>query len=199
MKKLVCCIAVFGWVALASLPLLAQDAITSDEILRSLKPKPRTRGLGAPSISPDDAAFLDKIKHTTRGLTVEERAQVSNIVSVASLPSIDLEINFALNSAALDPTALNTLQKLGTALKSAELNSASFLIAGHTDARGAKEYNQKLSEERARTVKAFLASNYQLSGEQLLAVGYGQEQLKNSANPLADENRRVKIVNLGGK
>ena len=197
MKKLVCCIAALGWVASASLPLLAQGAVTSDEILQSLKPKPRTRGLAAPTVSPADAAFLNEMKHTTRGLTIEERTQVSTIATAAALPSIDLEINFAINSATIDPAALATLQKLGVALKSPELNGGSFLIAGHTDARGAKDYNQKLSEERARTVKAFLASNYPLSSEQLLAVGYGQEQLKNSAAPLADENRRVKIINLG--
>jgi outer membrane protein OmpA-like peptidoglycan-associated protein len=177
-------------------PVLSQQAISTDEIIQSLKPKARTRGL-APSIPSEDAAFIEKLKRTTRGLTVEERTQLSNIVSSAALPSIDLEVTFALNSASLAPTTVETLRRLGAALRSEELSNTSFLIAGYTDARGTRDYNQKLSEERAHTVKSFLAANFQVSPERLLAVGYGQEQLKNRNDPLADENRRVKIINLG--
>jgi outer membrane protein OmpA-like peptidoglycan-associated protein len=177
--------------------VIAQQAITTDEIIQSLKPKVRTRGMAAPSLKGEDAAFIERIKHTTRGLTVEERTQLSDIVSKAALPSIDLEVTFALNSAKLEPSAIETLQKLGAALKATELFSASFLIAGHTDARGTREYNQKLSEDRAHVVKSFLSSNFQVPAEKLISVGYGQEQLKNQANPFADENRRVKIINLG--
>ena len=140
-------------------PVLAQQAISTDEIIQSLKPKARTRGL-APSLPSEDAAFIEKLKRTTRGLTVEERTQLSTIVSSAALPSIDLEVTFALNSATLAPTAVETLRKLGAALKSEELSDTSFLIAGHTDARGTRDYNQKLSEERARTVKSFLSENF---------------------------------------
>jgi len=177
--------------------VIAQQAISTDEIIQSLKPKVRTRGEAAPSLKGEDAAFVERIKHTTRGLTVEERTQLSDIVSKAALPSIDLEVTFSLNSAKLEPSAIETLQKLGAALKANELSNASFLIAGHTDARGTRDYNQKLSEDRARVVKSFLSANFQVPTERLISVGYGQEQLKNQADPFADENRRVKIINLG--
>jgi outer membrane protein OmpA-like peptidoglycan-associated protein len=177
--------------------VIAQQAISTDEIIQSLKPKVRTRGMAAPSLKGEDTAFIGRMKHTTRGLTVEERTQLSNIVSAAALPSIDLEVTFALNSASLEPSAIETLQKLGSALKSPELSNGSFLIAGHTDARGTRDYNQKLSEDRARVVKSFLSANFQVPAERLISVGYGQEQLKNQADPFADENRRVKIINLG--
>jgi outer membrane protein OmpA-like peptidoglycan-associated protein len=177
--------------------VIAQQAITTDEIIQSLKPKVRTRGPPGPSLKAEDAAFIERIKHTTRGLTVEERTQLSDIVSTAGLPSIDLEVMFALNSATLDQSAIETLQRLGAALKAPELSNASFLIAGHTDARGTLDYNQKLSEDRARVVKSFLSTNFQVLTERLISVGYGQEQLKNQVDPFADENRRVKIINLG--
>jgi outer membrane protein OmpA-like peptidoglycan-associated protein len=197
MKKLQFGVLLSAALALFAEPILAQDNVTTDDIIQSLKPKPRTRGLGAPTLSADDAAFLNKVKHQTRGLTIEERIQITTIVSTAVLPAIDLEVNFAFNSATLEPSAVLTLQKLGAALQSEQLANASFLIAGHTDARGAKDYNQKLSEARAQTVKTFLAGNFHITPDQLLAVGYGQEQLKNTADPFADENRRVKIINLG--
>ena len=175
----------------------AQQPISSDDIAQSLKPKSRTRGLVPAQMSPDDVSFLENMKHKTRGLTVEERSQVSNIIEKEGLPSIDLEINFSIDSAKLEPSSLDTLRKLGQALKSAELTSASFLVAGHTDARGTSEHNQALSDQRARTVKEYLVSNLGINPDRLLAVGYGREQLKNSEDPLAGENRRVKITNLG--
>lgn len=175
----------------------AQQVLTSDEIVKSLKPKARTRGLSPPTLSDNDSAFISDLRHKTRGLTIEERDQLSEIVSSSGMPSIDLEVNFALNSANLEPTAILSLRTLGEALKSPELSGGSFLVAGHTDARGARDHNQKLSEQRAAAVKSFLQTNYQIPSDKILAVGYGQDQLKNMNDPLADENRRVKVINLG--
>lgn len=175
----------------------AQQAFSSEEIAQSLKPKSRTRGLVPAQMSPEDASFLENMKHKTRGLTVEERSQVSTIIEREGLSSIDLEINFAVDSAKLDPSSLDTLRKLGQALQNSELSNSSFLVAGHTDVSGTSEHNQALSDQRARTVKEFLVSNLNINPDRLLAVGYGREQLKNSNAPLSAENRRVKITNLG--
>lgn len=176
---------------------VAQENISSDEIVKSLRPKSRTRGLVPSQMSPDDASFLENMKHKTRGLTVEEKTQISSIIEKEGLASIDLEVNFSLDSAKLDTGSVDTLQRLGEALKNPDLAKASFLIAGHTDARGTSEHNLALSDLRARAVKEFLVSRLQISPERLLAVGYGRDQLKNNDDPLAAENRRVKITNLG--
>jgi hypothetical protein len=63
-------------------------------------------------------------------------------------------------------------------------------------ANGNDGYNRSLSERRAEAVKTFLTEQFRLSPEQLLAIGFGRTQLKNTANPLAAENRRVQIVNI---
>ncbi len=36
---------------------------------------------------------------------------------------------------------------------------------------------------------------YKLASDTLIAAGFCKEQLKNPANPLSEENRRVQIVN----
>ena len=77
-----------------------------------------------------------------------------------------------------------------------QLKAASFLISGHTDAKGAADYNQHLSEARAASVKAFLVGNFQVDALRLTSVGYGKEDLKNPNDPEAAENRRVTVVNL---
>ena len=51
--------------------------------------------------------------------------------------------------------------------------------------------------KRAQSVRAALVKEFNLSNDQLIAVGYGTEQLKNPKDPYGSENRRVQIVNVG--
>ncbi len=111
-------------------------------------------------------------------------------------PSIDLEIFFDYKSAEITPRAAQALTPLGRALGDARLAGDSFLIAGHTDAKGGAEYNLALSQKRAEAVRQFLITNFGLDGKKLVATGMGLKHLKNSKDPLAAENRRVQIVNL---
>ena len=46
-------------------------------------------------------------------------------------------------------------------------------------------------------MKAFLVQTYKVDEGRLSVIGFGEEQLKNKENPLADESRRVQIVNTG--
>ena len=130
-----------------------------------------------------------------RGLSEEERSQLAALAK--DQPSVDLVIYFHFNSAEISVKAMGAVVALGKALSDAELKGRTFLVAGHTDALGTPEYNRALSDKRARAVKQFLVERFRLPESQLLAVGYGEEQLKNSQNPNADENRRVQVVNLG--
>jgi outer membrane protein OmpA-like peptidoglycan-associated protein len=56
-----------------------------------------------------------------------------------------------------------------------------------------------LSERRAAAVKRFLVEKFNLSDQNLVAAGYGEEKLKNSEDPFAAENRRVQIANFEQK
>ena len=76
------------------------------------------------------------------------------------------------------------------------MQGAVFVLGGHTDAKGSDEYNRHLSERRAESVKYFLTHKFDLPAGSLIAIGYGEEQLKNPHDPYAPENRRVQIVNM---
>jgi outer membrane protein OmpA-like peptidoglycan-associated protein len=54
-------------------------------------------------------------------------------------------------------------------------------VEGHTDNRGDKGYNLKLSKDRAKSVKAFLISEG-VDGKRLDSEGFGDKQ------PIADNN-----------
>ncbi len=109
---------------------------------------------------------------------------------------MDLEVNFDFNSANIGPQAQDVLNQLGTALRDPRLLNALVLLAGHTDAKGGDGYNKDLSDRRADAVKEFLVARFGLRPENLIAVGYGKERLKNPADPFGPENRRVQVVNM---
>jgi outer membrane protein OmpA-like peptidoglycan-associated protein len=179
----------------------AQGQPSADDIVDALKPKPPTRGLTrslVPAANPEDRRFIDGLRSKqTRSITIEERTKAAEIAKAK--PSIDLEITFDYDSAMIGSKAIPALVALGTALRAPELKDLAFLVGGHTDAKGGDAYNQGLSERRAEAVKRFLVEKFSLPAQNLISVGYGKEQLKNPANPFADENRRVQIVNMSAQ
>jgi outer membrane protein OmpA-like peptidoglycan-associated protein len=181
---------------------LAAEQPSAEDIIKALKPPRITRGL---TTSPADTAraaeetrFVDTLRNrTTRSLTTEEREKVASIAK--SKPSIDLEITFEYNSATIASKALPQVTALGDALTSADLKGRTFIVAGHTDAKGGDTYNQSLSERRADAVKRFLLEKYGIDASNLVTVGYGKTQLKLPSSPFLAENRRVQVVNVADK
>lgn len=183
--------------ALMAGPLGAAERPSVNEILNALKPGAKTRALSPSRTQPsaEDQRFIDSLRVVkTRSLSSGERQKVAEIAK--EKPSIDLEIYFNYNSAQITSKAVPDLMNLGRALSSPELKGGTFLVGGHTDAKGGDAYNQRLSERRAEEVKRFLMQKFGLAAEGLVTAGYGKEQLKDVANPLAGENRRVQITNL---
>ncbi|HET7718066.1 MAG TPA: OmpA family protein [Bauldia sp.] len=75
-------------------------------------------------------------------------------------------------------------------------------IEGHTDSRGSETYNQRLSEDRARSVKEWLTRGKGLDGAAFAVKGLGEaspampnERPDGTDDPDArQKNRRVEIV-----
>ncbi len=126
-----------------------------------------------------------------------EREEIATIAQ--DKPNIDLEINFDYNSADISAKSLPAVQALGRALSNPDLKGSTFVVAGHTDAAGSDPYNQDLSERRADAIKRYLADKYGIVGTDLVTVGYGKSKLKDPANPMAEANRRVQVVNMANK
>lgn len=112
---------------------------------------------------------------------------------VSDAPKVDLNVRFALDSARLTPAGLQLLDTLGTALNSPELRSQHFVIAGHTDNRGADAYNKRLSCERALVVRDHLLKKHAIDPERLVALGFGADKPVDPADPAQEINRRVEV------
>lgn len=182
-------------------PASAEDPSTN-QIINSLQPKVKFRSFD-PDQAAKDAKQADLVsrlqKAKTRQITVEERAEIVEVVKDNDLPAIDLEVFFEFDSADITPEALPVLKKLGKALSDEKLKGSVFLVAGHTDAKGSSAYNLGLSDARAKSVQSFLIEQFHMDPKQLVATGFGEEQLKNQDDPLAGENRRVQVVNMASK
>lgn len=177
------------------------QTVDKEIIVRSLAPKTttRTRGFQVRPAGPDArtrSLIKDIARGKTRAITVEARKKITTYVKKVKAPTIDLVIYFDYNSAVIRPDSYEVLFKLGRALTDKRLKGASFLVAGHTDATGSNAYNLALSQRRAFAVKVFLAKHFGIATAKLVAVGYGEEQLKNKYDPASGDNRRVQITNL---
>jgi outer membrane protein OmpA-like peptidoglycan-associated protein len=181
--------------------------VTEDQIIRALAPekKPLTRGLSTgpqtaadPTATAAETKFVEKIRgRSTRSLSNSEREEIAAMVK--DKPKIDLEINFDYNSADISAKSLPSVQALGRALTNNDLKGSTFVVAGHTDAAGGDGYNQDLSERRADAIKRYLVDKYGINGTDLVTVGYGKSKLKDPAQPMAEVNRRVQVVNMENK
>ncbi len=176
------------------------QTVDSGSIVESLKPKPKTRSLtrsingNSGGASAEDAEFLKKLP--SRGIRIEERKKLDEIVAKQDLPRIDIEINFEFNSAEISAGSKGDVDELGKALTNAALASSRIVLNGHTDGVGGDAFNQELSERRATAVREYLIKEFNIEASRLVAIGYGEERLKNTGDPEASENRRVEVINL---
>jgi outer membrane protein OmpA-like peptidoglycan-associated protein len=115
---------------------------------------------------------------------------------------IQIELNsdvlFDFDKSDLRPEAMASLQKVVTVMQS--YTAYPCTISGHTDGKGEKQYNQKLSERRADSVKTWLLAHG--ASNSITTRGFGD------SNPVApnkkpngaddpdgrQKNRRVEIV-----
>ena len=159
-----------------TVPATAQEALTPNDITCALDP----------SCPKSQRQLLHR---------KDRRGVITEGVSAEQPLSVNLYVNFAYNSAELTSDARITLDGLGTALRDPRLATFSFVIAGHTDAKGGAEFNQKLSERRAAAVRSYLITQFDIAAERLTAKGYGKTQLLDPANPEDGVNRRVQVIN----
>src|SRR6184192_172557 len=102
---------------------------------------------------------------------------------------------FEYDSATLQSSAIDQLQKLGTLIQ--RNPKATFTVEGYTDSFGTPEYNLDLSQRRADSVKQYLVEAMGISSAQIETHGYGMTKFRTSPNGSIEQqspNRRVEIV-----
>ena len=121
--------------------------------------------------------------------------ETANDRNLGVCPRVHLRIEFDYGSARIRVGSVARVEALAQALADLDGDAATFQLIGHTDSRGDGDYNQALSERRAKAVvRALLAVEGTLSGR-LRATGKGEREPLIAARTEADHgiNRRVEV------
>ena len=187
--------------SLCSQALHAQT-LTPQSILDSLVTAPApgaegeslTRGF-KPRANPDAATKVcdPELNLALLSKTGKKGEQLTRTLYIEDVPKVDLDIAFKRGEASLLPEGEKQLNALAIALNDKRLAGYSFVVAGHTDAEGSADYNDRLSCERALSARRYLKTKFGISDERLIPMGFGFTRLKDTADKFSQVNRRVEI------
>lgn len=159
----------------------------------------------------DRIAKEENLKITTEQLTVASGAVVTAVPKEAGLVTqIEDDGMFATSSDQLTSNGQRAINKLAQMYAKAiatnqqsaakELQERRLLVVGHSDATGSAEFNQKLSESRAKTVgKVLMQAGIPASTIYYQGAGSSRPIADNSDPFIRGQNRRVEIVELANE
>jgi outer membrane protein OmpA-like peptidoglycan-associated protein len=125
--------------------------------------------------------------------TTPEPGGGERALSDAEVRVMSQQIYFSTNSAHLTTASRALLREKAAIL--ARTPGLALTLSGHADARGAADYNQRLSERRAAAVQRFLVE-LGIAAERLTSEGRGEEvpALQGSGERVCQRNRRVEFL-----
>jgi len=122
-------------------------------------------------VKPPTSSYEPIAKFTTEPEAKED------VVILATEPQIIVlafeDVHFDFDKSTLKPEAQMILKRNFQMLK--DNPEAKVRIAGYTSASGTEEYNQKLSERRAKVVQEYLINEGIITRERLSIIGYGKK------------------------
>ena len=136
--------------------------------------------------------MMDKQEQDMRNaLAQSEAIAVEREGNVLAL-TFKSDFTFAVNSSTLRSGLYAELDRVAQVL--AAYPQTTIFVAGHTDSTGSDEYNMKLSQQRADSVKNALVQRG-VAPQRISAVGYGEGQPVGDNNTEfgRQQNRRVEV------
>jgi OOP family OmpA-OmpF porin len=108
--------------------------------------------------------------------------------------SMQLNINFNVNSVTIRSTDLDQLKQMAELMKTYPDTTA--LIEGHTDNRGAASRNLDISQRRAQSIKKYFTDTFGISPERITVEGFGETRpiATNETPEGRRKNRRVVVI-----
>lgn len=141
-------------------------------------------------------------------LDVLEQKAMEQRMQVVEAPAMQADIDakgkvalygilFDFDQASMRADSAAQLEEIAKLLKASP--ALKVLVVGHSDGKGALDYNRELSQRRAQSIVKALVEQYAIAAERLTAVGVGM------AAPVASNrseegralNRRVELVDCG--
>lgn len=135
---------------------------------------------------------LDKCPNTPKGIKVD---RTGCPVAIPEKVSITLLVEFDFDKSVVKPQYHNDIEKVANFLKAYPETKGVF--EGHTDSVGTDEYNMKLSERRADSVKKYLVEKFNIDAARVSTEAYGESRpvASNKTDEGRQRNRRV-VANI---
>ena len=129
-------------------------------------------------------SYLDK------NTNIKSNASISIVTQNKNQDILQI-IYFDFDKSKLSNVSIN---KINNFIKKNQKTINEFIVVGHTDTKGTKDYNHKLSMERAESVKSILI-NLGIKSEKIKILGRGEEELRvKTADEISHPaNRRAEI------
>ncbi len=145
--------------------------------------------IGASIMSSESPGIFSSFRYAEGGKTLKEQLDEDGKI-------VTHGILFDSGSDKIKGESYKTLADIGQLLT--ENPALRLSIEGHTDSDGADDANLKLSQNRANSVKSYLADSYKIDGSRLETKGWGESKpidVNNTPEGKAN-NRRVELVKL---
>ena len=132
---------------------------------------------------------IKELKEQTAGSGVDVTATDNGQAILVNLPD---GVTFDVDSYTLKPQFRSTLDQIAQSMNT--YPNSLIDVYGHTDSTGSDQYNQTLSENRARTVANYLVTRG-VSEARIRSMGYGETMpvASNDTEEGRAKNRRVEI------
>ena len=102
-------------------------------------------------------------------------------------------VGFKFNSSELDERSQSKIGRLADYLVSNDIKMKQIQISGHTDSRGSREHNLKLSKDRANSVKKVFQSHGVLTKIKTYGYGFSRPIDDRDSAGAYEKNRRTEI------
>jgi len=139
-------------------------------------------------------SFDGNTNYTAIQVPADENAESYSITVMYQLPKTYIlkDINFDTGKSTLKQSSFETLNNLVELLENKP--EMKIELSGHTDDVGDDDFNLKLSESRAKSVKQYL-TNKGIDANRITAIGYGESQpiASNSDDEGRSLNRRTEV------
>ena len=182
----------------------AYGALMQHQLGRTCEASRAFRYLGAGSDAPLPSWLREPYEAFERSLvekpmTADEMACALRVTAddkaLGVCPRLNVRIPFAYDRADVDGRNRSKVEELAEVLHRVHDDVQRYRLVGHTDSRGRADYNQRLSQRRAQSVRAFILERQQGLQGRLEAGGEGENRLlaTDDAESSHALNRRVEV------
>jgi outer membrane protein OmpA-like peptidoglycan-associated protein len=171
-------------------PVRAQTVVPAEEISNKLASVDTTADLNIAELR---QRALDRIKSKADAAPLKRPPVAPELLR---LPQVTVEVRFDPDSSIIRPNSYQTLGLLADAFLRSTMLSNTFLIVGHTESTGKREFNLTLSQRRADSIRDALVTTFKISPKRIQTLGLGEEQMRDAAQPASATNQRFQIVTI---